>query len=118
LSIGIAVDHRRKNRSVEGLEANVLRLKEYKNRLIVFPKKANKPKSGDSSAELVAAAEQLAGPLMPVRQDENTDIERAITGAPIEAYKTLRKLASDKRLKGKRDARAKAKAEEEANKKK
>ena len=41
LSIGIAVDHRRKNRSQESLQANVLRLKEYKSRLIVFPRKVN-----------------------------------------------------------------------------
>ena len=39
LSIGIAVDHRRKNRSQESLQANVLRLKEYKSRLILFPRK-------------------------------------------------------------------------------
>ena len=48
LCIGIAVDHRRKNRSTESLQANVQRLKEYKTKLILFPKKANKPKPGDS----------------------------------------------------------------------
>ena len=47
-TIGIAVDHRRKNRSTESLQANVQRLKEYKSKLIVFPKKAGKPKQGDS----------------------------------------------------------------------
>ena len=48
LCIGIAVDHRRKNRSTESLQANVQRLKEYKTKLILFPKKASKPKAGDS----------------------------------------------------------------------
>ena len=47
-TIGIAVDHRRKNRSTESLQANVQRLKEYKSKLIVFPRKASKPKQGDS----------------------------------------------------------------------
>ena len=47
-TIGISVDHRRKNRSAESLQANVQRLKEYKSKLIVFPKKASKPKQGDS----------------------------------------------------------------------
>ena len=47
-TIGIAVDHRRKNRSTESLQANVQRLKEYKSKLIVFPRKSGKPKQGDS----------------------------------------------------------------------
>ena len=47
-TIGISVDHRRKNRSAESLQANVQRLKEYKSKLIVFPRKAGNPKQGDS----------------------------------------------------------------------
>jgi large subunit ribosomal protein L13e len=38
-ALGIAVDHRRKNRSVEGMKVNVLRLQAYKEKLIVIPKK-------------------------------------------------------------------------------
>merc|ERR1719315_1019553 len=38
-TIGIAVDHRRRNKSVEGLQMNVQRLKEYRSRLIIFPRK-------------------------------------------------------------------------------
>lgn len=41
-TIGIAVDHRRKNRSLEGLQANVQRLKTYKAKLVVFPRRARK----------------------------------------------------------------------------
>lgn len=48
-TIGISVDHRRKNRSVESLQSNVQRLKEYRSKLILFPKKMSKPKKGDSS---------------------------------------------------------------------
>lgn len=48
-SIGIAVDPRRRSKSEEGQQLNVNRLKEYKSRLVVFPKKAGKPKSGDAT---------------------------------------------------------------------
>lgn len=41
-TIGISVDHRRKNRSLEGFQVNVLRLKTYKQKLVVFPRRAGK----------------------------------------------------------------------------
>ena len=44
MTIGIAIDYRRRNRSVESLQLNVQRLKEYRSKLILFPKKASKPK--------------------------------------------------------------------------
>jgi hypothetical protein len=50
--VGIVVDHRRRNLSEEGKKVNVERLKTYKARLIVFPRKAGKPKKGDSSVRL------------------------------------------------------------------
>ncbi|KAK4700659.1 large subunit ribosomal protein L13e, partial [Phenoliferia sp. Uapishka_3] len=48
LSIGIPVDHRRRNKSEEGLKLNKDRLEAYKARLVVFPKKAGKVKKGDT----------------------------------------------------------------------
>jgi ribosomal protein L13E len=48
LSIGIPVDHRRRNKSEESLKLNVQRLEQYKARLVVFPKKAGKVKKGDT----------------------------------------------------------------------
>ena len=63
--IGISVDHRRKNRSEEGMAVNVDRLKEYKAKLVVFPRKDNKPKAGDSSTAECAAATQFVGTVMP-----------------------------------------------------
>ena len=36
-TIGIAVDPRRRNKSIESLQQNALRLKEYKSKLILFP---------------------------------------------------------------------------------
>jgi Ribosomal protein L13e len=44
----------------EALANNVQRLKEYKSKLIIFPKGSNaKPKGGDSSAAETSAAEQV-----------------------------------------------------------
>lgn len=52
-TIGIAVDPRRRNRSTESLQANVQRLKEYRSKLILFPRKASAPKKGDSTVSFV-----------------------------------------------------------------
>ena len=43
-TIGISVDHRRKNRSLEGMQSNVSRLKTYKAKLVIFPRRARKVK--------------------------------------------------------------------------
>ena len=47
-TIGIAVDHRRRNRSLESVQVNSQRLKEYMSRLILFPRKSKRPMKGDS----------------------------------------------------------------------
>lgn len=36
-SVGIAIDHRRRNKSIESLQINAQRLSEYKAKLITFP---------------------------------------------------------------------------------
>jgi hypothetical protein len=43
-TIGISVDHRRKNKSLEGLQTNVQRLKTYKAKLVIFPRRSRKVK--------------------------------------------------------------------------
>ena len=40
-TIGICVDHRRRNKSVESLQINAQRLKEYQSKLVLFPIKSN-----------------------------------------------------------------------------
>ncbi|KAI8833467.1 ribosomal protein L13e [Chytriomyces cf. hyalinus JEL632] len=119
-SIGISVDHRRKNRSVEGLQANADRLAEYKSKLILFPRKLNRVKKADSDKATLAAATQVTvSAVFPIAQSANTDIKRKIEGTPAAtAYHALRMARSDKKLKGKREARAKAAAEEEKAKSK
>lgn len=53
-TIGIAVDPRRRNKSTESLQVNVQRLKEYRSKLILFPKKASAPRKGDSTVSLIS----------------------------------------------------------------
>merc|ERR1719198_519228 len=59
-SVGIAVDHRRHNKSAEMQAANVARLEAYKAKLILFPRKDGKPKKGpinDSPADALKKAQ-------------------------------------------------------------
>ena len=56
-----------RNKSVESLQLNSQRLKEYKSKLILFPLNSKKPRKGDSTAEELSKAVQLAGAVMPVK---------------------------------------------------
>lgn len=124
-TIGISVDARRQNLSEESLAANVERLKAYTARLILFPKKSNKPKKGDSSKEeLKAAAEGISStgaafPIVGVDKTISTikksDLPAAIEGG---AFRKLRAERSNKRNAGQREKRAREKAEAEAAKNK
>jgi len=117
-TIGICVDHRRRNRSEESLELNKARLASYMARLIVFPKNAKAPKKGDSSAaECAAATQQTLSTALPVSNEVVAEAPRKITAEEkeFEAYATLRKLSGIKRHAGIRAKRAAEKAEQEAN---
>ncbi|XP_071498587.1 large ribosomal subunit protein eL13-like [Diadema antillarum] len=118
-TIGISVDHRRKNRSVEGLQANVQRLKEYRSKLILFPKKLTKPKKGDSEEAELKLATQLAGPVMPIKKTVRREKARAITDEERKhsVYQALRMARSNQKLHGIRAKRAKEKEAEEAQSK-
>lgn len=121
LTLGIPVDHRRKNRSVESLALNVQRLKTYKSKLIILPKKTtSKKKTADDMEVDSEETKQLKGTILPIEQKWDKSKARPITEEEKKssAYATLRKLRSDARLVGIREARRKAKEEEEANKKK
>lgn len=58
-TIGISVDPRRRNKSTESLQANVQRLKEYRSKLILFPRKPSAPKKGDSSVSRAPRAPRV-----------------------------------------------------------
>ncbi|OMJ67833.1 hypothetical protein SteCoe_34906 [Stentor coeruleus] len=45
-TVGVRVDHRRRNKSAETLQRNVEQLKFYKSKLTLYPLKPNKPKKG------------------------------------------------------------------------
>eukprot|EP00012_Vannella_robusta_P011647 CAMPEP_0206196134 /NCGR_PEP_ID=MMETSP0166-20121206/8263_1 /ASSEMBLY_ACC=CAM_ASM_000260 /TAXON_ID=95228 /ORGANISM="Vannella robusta, Strain DIVA3 518/3/11/1/6" /LENGTH=203 /DNA_ID=CAMNT_0053613543 /DNA_START=29 /DNA_END=640 /DNA_ORIENTATION=- len=113
-SVGISVDHRRVNRSEENFARNVARLNEYKNKLVLFPRNASKPKATDASAEELEKATQQRGVLMPIKAPRARAEKRAITAEEKKksAFQTLRVARSQRRLAGYR----KKKAEEEANK--
>jgi len=119
-TIGIAVDHRRVNLSTESHSANVARLKAYKTRLILFPRRVGQPKTADSSPEELKSSNIVrqtgtALPIANVTTKEGVYSERKISamGAGEDAaYRRLREARSEKRLVGVREKRAKAKAEE------
>ncbi|OVF09565.1 putative 60S ribosomal protein [Clavispora lusitaniae] len=106
-TIGIAVDHRRQNKSQETFDANVARLKEYQSKLVIFDKKSK----ADAEQVSVAAA-------FPVAQPAAESAPRAVEVPEQTAFKTLRAARNQKKYKGIRDKRSREKAEAEADKKK
>lgn len=132
------MDHRRRNKSLESLQTNIQRLKEYRSKLILFPRKASKPKKGDSDVSRVGhdlslidgfpllqpeackMATQLRGEVMPVQQSVTRVDARAITAdeKKYSVFEAMRVARADARLVGVREKRAKQKEEEAKMKKK
>lgn len=112
-SVGISVDHRRRNRCQESLEFNKARLEAYKSKLILLPKKG-------SVAALTATqtVSSVSSAFPVVKSACSVEAARSITAQETEfsAYKTLRSAQSTARYVGIRAKRAAAKAEEAANK--
>merc|ERR1712183_150765 len=118
-TIGISVDHRRKNRSTESLQSNVQRLKEYKSKLIIFPRKQSKPKQGDSEEAELSVAAQLQGPIIPIVDTPSDTKARMVTDEEKSrsVFRTMRMARANARLIGIRAKRAKQ-AEADAEMKK
>lgn len=122
-TIGISVDHRRQNLSEESLAINVARLKAYRERLILLPRKSNAPKKGDTKTDLTkvnkAATISSVLPIAPtdlaVKEIKKSEMPKPIEGG---AYTALRTARSNKRYQGAREKRAKDKAEAESASKK
>jgi len=125
LTLGIAVDHRRRTGTQETLDANVARLKEYQSKMVLFPKKSGKPKKGDSSKEELKAItgesfeQNTCKTVLPIAKPALRVKARAITAADKEtpACKVLRKAFLAKLAVGRLVKKAKADAEKEAAKK-
>merc|ERR1711924_338459 len=104
-TIGISVDHRRRNRCTESLQENVNRLKLYKSKLMIFPKGSGKKcvKKGDTArSELENVAQNTLKEIIPVPRPGRRVKARKITAAEkdAEAYKTLKKARTNKKYLG------------------
>eukprot|EP00918_Siedleckia_nematoides_P061325 GHVU01133827.1.p2 GENE.GHVU01133827.1~~GHVU01133827.1.p2 ORF type:complete len:149 (+),score=37.68 GHVU01133827.1:147-593(+) len=116
-SIGIAVDHRRKNRSSESLTVNTKRLENYLARLVVFARRSSKTQEGkkkegkrgmggipaDKPKSAVGpVSQQKLAIAMPLPKEAKKEKARAITEEEkrFMAYATLRSVlrASKKSL--------------------
>ncbi|KAJ1820454.1 60S ribosomal protein L13 [Coemansia sp. RSA 2671] len=100
-TVGIAVDHRRRNRSEESLALNVQRLKAYQAKLIVLPRN---PKH--RTAEVVEAyksAAQASGQVVPVPAAFVDEAPRAVSAEEKKsrAYVALRQARGIQRSVGK-----------------
>ncbi|VVB17427.1 unnamed protein product [Arabis nemorensis] len=116
-TIGITLDHRRKNRSLEGLQSNVQRLKTYKAKLVVFPRRSRKVKAGDSTPEELSNATQVQGDYMPIVR-EKTAMELVKVTADMKAFRAYDKIRLERTNKRHAGARAKRAADAEKEEKK
>lgn len=106
------------------LAVNVERLKTYRARLILFPRRANRPKKADSSKEEITAftsgdvsgakhSRTLFPAIDNARQEAIGEVKSSEMGEGTkDAYRVLRDSRSEARLVGVREKRAKAKADE------
>ncbi|KAG5558981.1 hypothetical protein RHGRI_008804 [Rhododendron griersonianum] len=113
---GISIDHRRRNRSLEGLQTNVQSLKTYKAKLVVFPRRARKFKAGDSAPEELAIATQVQGAYMPIVREKPT-VEPVKATSEMKSSKAYDKLRIERTNKRHIGARLKKAAEAEKEKK-
>jgi large subunit ribosomal protein L13e len=120
-SIGIVVDHRRKNRSEDSLALNVNRLKAYKAKLVIFPRKpsSQRVKKGDSTKEeLKTARQDISSHVLPILDPNQRVKSRQIQKAEktTSVTKTLRKALTDSKRWGARIKRREEKDAEKAGK--
>lgn len=89
-TVGIAVDHRRRNKSYESMNRNVVRLQDYVSRLIVYPvgKKGKIVQEKTAIGDLNDFKENIAVPKGRVPTDEEKKFE---------AFVTLRKARTERK---------------------
>ncbi|EFC47710.1 60S ribosomal protein L13 [Naegleria gruberi] len=102
-TVGIAIDTRRKDLSEERLQANVQRLQEYKQRVVLFPRKKGTVKKGPIADAQVAKAEsQVRGTVLPVKREvavvETRDIsaqekESSAVKSIVKARKSIKQFS-------------------------
>merc|ERR1711957_629666 len=116
-TIGISVDHRRRNRCQESLQENADRLKLYKSKLLIFPKGSGKKcvKKGDTArSELQNVAQNTLKDIIPVPKPSLRIKARKITKEEKEgsAYKKLKKARTAQKFFGERKKKAEKGKEE------
>jgi len=108
-SIGIAVDYRRRNKSVESRLVNSQRLKEYQSKLILFPLNKKKLRAGEADEEKLKLAAQLTGEVLPIRKS-TTKVKARVPSEEEKKFSpfiTLRQARADAKLVGIRAKRVK-----------
>ncbi|EPY30671.1 large subunit ribosomal protein L13e [Strigomonas culicis] len=121
-TIGISVDLRRRNKSEEGLNANVQRLKTYLSKLVLFPLSRKKVQQGEASEEAIKAATQdrsrFGDAAVGALVYPAAEAPRAVSAdeKSKNVYKFLKKNHSAVRFFGARTARAARKAAAAAEK--
>merc|ERR1712083_664374 len=106
-TIGIAVDYRRRNKPQESLDQNVRRLKLYKSKLMIFPRKS-KAKQGDTKREELANVSQNTHKhIIPIPKTNKQDRARAILAEErdTKVFQTMRKARVDAKMWGKRNTK-------------
>jgi large subunit ribosomal protein L13e len=112
-TIGISVDHRRRNKSEESLALNVQRLNEYKSKLVLFPRNSKKTAKGEASAEELAKVTQLKGTVLPLKTGQDTTLQVgkiADYDSKTRVFEVLRRARADAKMVGIRQEKAKKKA--------
>lgn len=116
-SVGISVDHRRQNNSVEAFQANVKRLQEYKERLILWPRHGDETKKGLVND---TAKDKLSS-LQPNQVADKTVLalpKRSLRCKPQKITDALTKVWATKPIADAKAKRRRAKKEEAAAKEK
>jgi large subunit ribosomal protein L13e len=91
-TVGIAVDHRRTNKSQESLDLNVARLETYKTNLVILKKKS----------EPTETATQFKGTIQPIVKAPEVIVMDTITPAMKEfkAFSTMRAARKENKVAG------------------
>merc|ERR1711966_181318 len=122
-SLGIAVDPRRRNRSVGGKQANEQRLREYKSNLVVFPRKKDRKNKKVWNGQVAETAndgnntQNTSAKVIPVSAAADVTVEVRKMTAEEKSMNTTRMLKAawnDARLCGYRAKRAQEKADKAA----
>ena len=111
-TVGIAVDHRRHNKNAETMATNVERLNQYKNKMILFPRRADKPKKGeinDSTADQLKNAVQNTAEGVFALPAKSNEVELQKITPEMKNFRVYHKLRTERinrRYAGKREKTA------------